>query len=436
MNGEPCDLIVRDGLVNGVTGAADIAIRGGTIVAVGPRLAVEAIDELDAAGRLVSPAFVQPHIHLDKAGLAEAVGPNRSGTLSEAIALLHKWKRDASAEEIAARAGAVIRQAVMSGTTFIRSHVDVDTIGGLVPLRGVLAAAHEHSDLCDVQVVAFPQEGLLRDPGALELMQAAMDEGAAVVGGMPHWELTAADSRAHIDQCLALAQRFDADVDMHVDETDDPGSRTLELLIDAAERAGWAERVTAGHCCAMAAWEEDYVRSIVARLAATGVSIVTNPATNLLLQGRGDGLRPRRGLPPVKALLDAGVRVGCGQDCVSDAFYPFGAADQLQVALILCHAAQLSQPHEVAAALSGVREAAAGIVGLRGYGLAPGAPADLVVLDAASEAEALRLQAARRWVIRAGRIVAETETISTLWRETAGSLHGRSTFSNSNEEQT
>jgi cytosine/creatinine deaminase len=427
------DLILRGGLVEGASGPVDIAIREGVIAAVGPRLADGGVEELDAAGRLVSPAFVQPHIHLDKAGLAHAVGPNRSGTLSEAIALLHRWKRQASVEEIATRAGVVIRQAVMSGTTFIRSHVDVDTIGGLVPLRGVLQAAHEHSDLCDVQVVAFPQEGLLRDPGALALMEAAMGEGAAVVGGMPHWEPTAVDSRAHIGQCLALAQRFDADVDMHVDETDDPGSRTLELLIDAAERAGWAERVTASHCCAMAAWEAEYVGAVIARLAATGVSLVTNPGTNLLLQGRGDGLTPRRGLPPVKALLAAGVRVGCGQDCVSDAFYPFGAADQLQVALILCHAAQLSLPHEVAAALSGVREAAAAIVGLPAYGLAPGACADLVVLDAGDAAEALRLQAPRRWVIRAGRVVAETETISSLRREAAGSL---TTSSNSNEEQT
>ena len=157
----------------------------------------------------------------------------------------------------------MICQAVLSGTTFIRSHVDVDTIGGLVPLRGVLQAAREHADICDVQIVAFPQEGLLRDPGALELMETAMEEGAGVVGGMPHWELTPAASREHIDDCLALARRWDADVDMHVDETDDPASRTLEMLLDAADRAGWAERVTASHCCAMAAWEEPYVRRIV-----------------------------------------------------------------------------------------------------------------------------------------------------------------------------
>ena len=410
------DLLLRRCRVEGLPGVVDIAIRDGLIVAIGPAIEAQSVQELDADGRLASPAFVQPHIHLDKVGLAPVVGPNRTGTLAEAISLLHQAKRAATVDAVARRAGTVIRQAVLSGTTFIRSHVDVDTIGGLVPLRGVLQAALEHTDICDVQIVAFPQEGLLRDPGALELMEAAMGEGASVVGGMPHWELTPTASRQHIDDCLALARRFDADVDMHVDETDDPASRTLEMLLDAADREGWADRVTASHCCAMAAWEEDYVRRIVRRIAELGISVITNPATNLLLQGRADGLTPRRGLPPVKALLEAGARIGAGQDCVQDAFYPFGAADPLQVVLVLCHAAQLSLPEQVEQALASIREVAAAIVGLDSYGMVPGAAANLVVLDAVDGAEALRLQVARRWVIHAGRVVAETETCSSLHR--------------------
>jgi cytosine/creatinine deaminase len=417
--GAPYDLLLRGCSVAGESTAVDIAIADGRIVELAPRVEGEALQLLDVDGRLTSPAFVQPHIHLDKVGLAGAVGPNRTGTLAEAISLLHRAKRAATVDAVAARAGAVIRQAVISGTTFIRSHVDVDTIGGLVPLRGVLHAAREHADICDVQLVAFPQEGLLRDPGALELMEAAMAEGATVVGGMPHWELTPDASRRHIDDCMALARRWDADVDMHVDETDDSSSRTLEMLLDAAQRDGWGDRVTASHCCAMAAWDEEYVRQIVRRIAELGVNVITNPATNLLLQGRDDGLTPRRGLPPVKALLEAGVRVACGQDCVHDAFYPFGAADPLQVALVLCHAAQLSLPEEVQGALASVRELSAAVVGRSSYGLAPGAPAHIVVLEAADDAEALRLQAPRRWVIHAGRLVAETETRLSLHRNGA-----------------
>jgi cytosine deaminase len=411
------DLILRRARIEDHDGLFDVGLAGGRIAEVAPRIEAEAATDLDAEGRLVSPAFVEPHIHLDKVGVLPFLPPNRSGTLAEAISLLHATKRAASVEEVAERAGRVIRQAVMAGTTTIRSHVDIDTIGGLRPLEGVVRARAEHADLCDIQLVAFPQEGIERDPGTEDLMREAMRAGADVVGGMPHWESDREASRRHIEFCLDLAVEHDAAVDMHVDETDDPASRTLELLIDAAEARGWGPRTNAGHCCAMAAWEDDYAASVIARLAETDVSIVTNPCTNLLLQGREDSEPRRRGIPRVKELLAAGVRMGCGQDCVEDAFYPFGSADQLQVALILVHAAQLSEPDEIKAALRMPRAGAAGIVGLSDYGVHAGARGDLVVLDAETPEEALRLQAPRRWVIRAGGVVAETRTESELRRE-------------------
>ena len=406
------DLVVRAGRVGGAV--ADVGVAGERIAAIGPGL--EGAQEIDAGGRLVSPAFVQPHIHLDKVLTGPLLGPNRTGTLAEAIALSHRVKRAATVEEVRERAGRVIRAAVIAGTTAIRSHVDVDTIGGLTPLRGVLAARDDHMDLCEIQIVAFPQEGIERDPGTDELMREAMRAGADVVGGMPHWESDRDSSRRHIEFCLDLAVEHDAPVDMHVDETDDPASRTLELLIDAADARGWGPRTNAGHCCAMAAWEDEYAARVIARLAETDVSIVTNPCTNLLLQGREDSEPRRRGIPRVKELLAAGVRIGCGQDCVEDAFYPFGSADQLQVALILVHAAQLSEPPQIAQALHMPRGGAASIVGLSDYGVHAGARADLVVLDAETPADALRMQAPRRWVLRSGRVVAETQTAKLLNR--------------------
>ena len=219
----PFDLVVRNCRLENRDGLVDIAISSGLIARVGDRVDGECRAELDAGGRLVSSAFVQPHIHLDKVGTLPLLGENRTGTLTEAIDILHRTKRAASPEQIAARAGVVIRQAIASGTTRIRSHVDVDTFGRLVPLRGVLQAAREHADLCEIQTVVFPQEGIIRDPGTAELMDAAMREGGDVVGGMPHWETDERAAREHIDFCLGLAQRYDADVDMHVDETDDPG---------------------------------------------------------------------------------------------------------------------------------------------------------------------------------------------------------------------
>jgi cytosine deaminase len=413
MNG---DLLIRGARIESRAALADIEISAGNIARIGEQLTADGRPELDVDGRLVSPAFVEPHIHLDKVGTLPLLGGNRSGTLAEAIEILHRIKRSSSVDEIAARAGTVIRQAVLSGTTRIRSHVDVDTIGGLTPLLGVLKAAREHADICDVQTVVFPQEGILRDPGTTDLMDAAMRAGGDVVGGMPHWETDEESAREHIEICMRLAQRYDADIDMHVDETDNPDSRTLAMVIDATLAHGWQGRVTAGHCCAMAAWPDEYAAEVISRAAEARMNFVTNPATNLLLQGRLDREPRRRGLPRVKELLAAGLTVACGQDCVQDGFYPFGAADQLQVALILCHAAQLSLPDEIDAALASIREAAAQVSGVRGYGLEPGSTADLIVLDADDMRDALRLQAIRRWVIRRGVIVAATTITSTITR--------------------
>jgi cytosine deaminase len=409
------DLVIRGARVAGAV--ADIAIAGERIAAIGGPF--EAPAEIDAKGRLASPAFVQPHIHLDKVRTGPLLGPNRSGTLAEAIALSHAVKRAATVEEIRARAGEVIRAAVIAGTTAIRSHVDVDTIGRLKGLRGVAAARDDHADLCTVQLVAFPQEGILCDPGTDALMAEAMRAGADVVGGMPHWEEGLDAARRHIEFCLQLAVSSDADVDMHVDETDDPYWRSFELLVEEAERRDWGPRTTAGHLCAMASWEDAYAARVIARAAAAGVMVATNPPTNLMLQGRGDAEPRRRGIPRVKELLAAGVVVGAGQDCVDDAFYPFGAADPLQVALIVAHAVQLGTPSEIAAALRMVTDDAARLLRLPDYGLVPGARADLVVLDAESPRDALREQAPRRWVLHAGRVVAETEVSRRLHRATA-----------------
>jgi cytosine/creatinine deaminase len=414
----PFDLVLRNCRLEGRTGLANIGITSGLIAQVG-KINGDALAELDVEGRLVSPAFAEPHIHLDKVGTLPLLGENRTGTLAEAIEILHRIKRSATPEEVAARAGVVIRQAVASGTTRIRSHVDVDTVGGLAPLRGVVLAAKEHADLCEIQTVVFPQEGIVRDPGTADLMDAAMREGGDVVGGMPHWETSEQSAREHIDICMRLAQRYDADIDMHVDETDDPASKTLAMLIDATVSHGWQGRVTAGHCCAMAAWDDAYARDVIARAATANLRFVSNPATNLLLQGRLDSEPRRRGLPRIKELLAAGLDVACGQDCVCDGFYPFGAADQLQVALIFCHAAQLSLPREIDAALSAIRHAAARIMAVTGYGIEPGCTADLVVLDAGNMHEALRLQAARSWVIRKGSIVASTSTTTAIHRSSA-----------------
>ena len=199
---------------------------------------------------------------------------------------------------------------MLTGTTRLRSHVDVDTVGGLVPLDGVLAAAQDCADIAEVQVIAFPQEGLLRDPGAADLMAEAMERGATVVGGMPHWEATEDEQREHVRICFELAARYDADVDMHVDETDDGSVRTLAMVLDETERRGWQHRVTVGHVCALSAADDEYADRVIADCARLGVTVVANPVTNLVLQGRGDRGLVRRGTTRIRELLAAGCRRG------------------------------------------------------------------------------------------------------------------------------
>ncbi len=415
------DVILRRTRIEGLDGLYDIGIEGERIARIAPAVEDEAPLELDAEGRLASPAFVEPHIHLDKVMVWPLLPPNRTGTLAEAIEILHRTKRASTVEEVAVRAATVIRQAVIAGSTAIRSHVDVDTIGGLTPLKGVLRARVEHADLCDIQIVAFPQEGIERDPGTAELMEEAMRSGADLVGGMPHWELDPEAQRRHVEFCMDLAVRFDADVDMHVDETDRSDSRTLEMVVDATEARGWGGRVTASHCCAMVAWGQEYADSVIGRLASVGVNVISNPLS-MVVQGRDDPEPRRRGIARVKECLAAGVTVASGQDCVHDAFYPFGAADALQTALLQAHAAQLTTPEEIDAALSLVRGSAARILRLPDYGLFEGARADIVVLDAETPLDALRLLAPRRWTIHKGRVVAETNTETHLHRLAETSL--------------
>ena len=410
------DLIVRGGRLRGREddGPLDLGVKDGRIAQVAPRIEAEGPD-LDAAGKLVAPTFVDPHVHLDKALITETVRDNVSGTLTEAIEIIWERKRRYERDEILDRAHRVIRWAVRHGTTALRTHADVDTIGGLVPIQALLALKAQVAHLVDLQVVAFPQEGILQDPGSDELMRRAMELGADAVGGMPYNERTPTDSRTHIEFCLELAREFDADVDMHVDETDDPGARTLAMLADATIRSGWEGRVTAGHTCALAAYPDPYAAKVIAMVERAGIHMITNPATNLMLQGRYDRQPIRRGITRVKELMEAGVNVGYGQDCLRDTFYPtFGQADLLEVGLITAHAAQLSTPAEVDHLFDMPTVNGARIMHIEGYGLTEGCRASFNVLDCPDVQEAFRTRP-DRIVFRDGRRIAETRTTSELF---------------------
>lgn len=388
---------------------------GERIVRIGAGVAEGVSPATDCAGKLLLPAYIDAHVHLDKV-LIRGELREHDGTLGGAIGAIHERKRRYTVADVAARARAVIERSVALGTTRLRSHVDVDTIGGLVPLEGVMTAAEACADIAEVSTIAFPQEGLLRDPGAYDLMQAALEAGADVVGGMPHWELDEGSQKEHVRQCFELAERFDRDLDMHVDETDDGGVRTLEMVADEALRRGFFGRVCAGHVCSLAAAPHDYADRVIDKCLRAGISIASNPVTNLVLQGRGDRGLIRRGTTRIGELRAAGVNVFFGQDCVNDGFYPFGRGSMLEVALISAHAAHLTTRADLAFALRAVSEAPALAMRLTDYGLKPGARADLQLLPVPTWDEALRMQPMPEKVWFKGRLVAENSVQAVLHR--------------------
>jgi cytosine deaminase len=408
--------VVAGTLVDGTR--VDVVVDGETVLDLGPGAAdrhdVAADRRVAAADGLVLPAFVDTHVHLDKVLIRDHLAEH-DGTLRGAIESIQAAKREYDVDDVRRRARAVIESSVLTGTTRLRSHVDVDTIGRLVPLQGVLAAARDCADIAEVQVVAFPQEGLLRDPGAVDLMAQAMEEGADVVGGMPHWEAGEAAQREHVRLCFDLAVRHDVDVDMHVDETDDGSVRTLAMVVEETERRGWQGRVTVGHVCALSAADEEYAAEMVEGCRRAGITVVSNPVTNLVLQGRGDTGLVRRGTTRVRELLAAGVPVAFGQDCVADGFYPFGRGDLLEVALVSAHAAHLTTAEELRTCLAAVTSAPAGAwrPGAT-YGLRIGARADLQLYAAGTWADVLRLQDPPTHVWFRGRQVARTTVTRDL----------------------
>ena len=404
----PLDILVKNVALKGTDGLRDLGIAGGRFVSIeNPSAAGAATLILDAEGRIAVTGFVEPHIHLDKALISERAPVNVSGTLTEAIEILWEIKRNYTVEEIAERASRVLTRAIENGISHLRTHVDVDPIGGTRPAEGLIRARERFAGLIEIQIVAFPQEGIVKSPGTEALMREVMKLGVDVVGGMPFNEASPSDSRRHIEIAFEIAREFDADIDMHVDETDDPNARTLEVLAELTVANGWQGRVTAGHTCALASYPRAYADRVIALLSAARVHMIANPATNLMLQGRLDDYPRRRGVTQVKELLAAGVNVACGQDCVHDTFYPFGQNDPLEIGFLLCHASQMSQPAEILTVMDMVTANGAKALGLPDPGVAVGAAADLVVLDARDARQAFATRAPRRWVIRGGRLVAE-----------------------------
>jgi cytosine/creatinine deaminase len=407
------DTIIRNARLRGKDGTHDIVIIKDRITSVSPKAPGKGNREIDAAGSLVLPGLFNLHFHADKSLLGEIMRPNVSGTLPEAIEITNEFKRKYDPTEVAERTVRTLEVGVKNGTTFFRLFADVGTVGGLRAARGLMLAREKFGRYCDIQIVAFPQEGIARDPGAAELLDEAMKEGCDIVGGLPWYEYTDAGARDHIDACFAIAKKYDRDIHMLVDDTDDENSRSLEYLALKTMREGFQGRVAASHCGAMAAYNDVYAAKIVDMVATADVTISVNAHINLVCSARLDREPRRRGIARVKELLARGANVVSSQDDVNDPYYPFGKPDPLECVSMIAHVAQLTLPHELEQAMSMVTENAAKAARVSDYGIAAGNRADLVVVGAPSVHEAIRLQPPRRHVFKSGREVAR----STLKQE-------------------
>lgn len=399
-----------DAIVNarlpGREGLFHIPVSGGRFGQIAPQAQMcdAAPGQLDAAGNLVSPPFVEPHIHLDAAFTAGEPRWNQSGTLFEGIECWAERKPLLSREDVIHRAEQALRLFADNGIQYVRTHVDV-TDPSLTALNAMLEVRERMAGLVDLQIVAFPQEGIRSFPGGQELMEEAIRLGADVVGGIPHFEYTRDDGVASVRWLMELAHRNDLLVDVHCDEIDDPQSRFLEVLAAEALRMDYGSRVTASHTCAMGSYNDAYCSRLFRLLTRSGLRFLSMPTESLHLQGRFDSYPKRRGLTRVPELLAAGLKVAFGQDSIRDPWYPLGNGNMLRTLDVGLHACHMLGMDWIDSCLELITDNGAAALGLADYGIQPGLPARCVILQGRSPYEVLLGQQPVRASIRDGRVI-------------------------------
>jgi len=390
----------------------DLAIAGGRIREVGAASG-PARETIDVAGRLVTPGLVDSHMHLDKALLTERVAGSAE-TAAEAIRLTGAAKRAFTAADIAGRARRVLDLAVAAGTTAMRAHVEVDPIVGLMGMGAMLALKREYAPAVDLQLCAFAQEGILQAPPTETLLRRALEMGADLIGGCPYNDT---DARRHIEVVFALAAEFGVDADFHVDFSDEPEHLHVREIVRQTIRAGWQGRVAAGHLTELAALPGPEQAALVAELAAARIGVISLPLTDLYLMGRRDELNVRRGLTPIRRLLEAGVPVALASNNVRNPFTPIGTADPAHLTFVAAVAAHMGTRDLIRDLVATVTTHPARILNLRDYGCGAGCRADLVVWECERLDEIVMALPPRRLVVKGGRVSVEHERrIVERWR--------------------
>lgn len=402
--------VIRDARVRDRDGPVDIAIEDGRIRTVGPDVTASGEREIDAAGGLVLPAFVESHTHLDMAFFESAAPPRETGVHAECIDRSLTAMEGITVDEVRENARRAVERFVANGSTHIRTHVCVTEEWGLDGLEAVLSVKESVTDIADVEVIAYQFKPGFSE-AAFDRMEAAMEMGADVVGGRPNTENTDERAKQYVDAYFDLAVRYDADVDMHIDTTTDSYSRTLEYLADRTIEEGYEGRVHAGHACALPCYDPTHRDKVIELAAEAGVNVVTNPTEDQLITNKDT--------TSVRELMDAGVNVSISHNDIADTFYPFGSLDVLEAAWLLVHEVEFNTQGEWDRVIDCLTYNPARTLGLDGYGLEPGCRADLTVCRESTVRELLRQRLPRRCVLKGGRPVARNEYASHVDR-TAG----------------
>lgn len=399
------DILIKKARINSDENLKDIAIKDGKIINIEDNIEGVASRLINADGRVLIPGLVESHIHLDKALIADRL-PNKSGTLKEAIEVTGKLKPTFTKEDVEERAKKALMMLVKNGTTHIRTHSEFDPSQGFTGFETVMKLKKEFKDVIDIQVVAFPQEGIFKAEGTEEMMYQAMDMGADVVGGIPYNDHP---TKEHIDLVFEIAKKYDKPIDFHQDFKDDADGISIEYVCKKTIEEGYQGRVSVGHLTSLAALPKEKLEPIIKLMNEAKISVMSLPATDLHLGARNDEYNVRRAVTPVRALRDGGVNMCLASNNIRNAFTPYGNGDLMQIAMLAIPVSHLGGADDLPTVLPMITTNPAKALGLKDYGIGIGKNADLVLLDTKSLNDAIIDIPDRLFVIKNGKVTVETE---------------------------
>lgn len=399
------DILLKNVIIDESNETVDIGIENGKFTKIDSQIDVSAARVIEGNGRVVIPGLVESHIHLDKALIADRL-PNKSGTLQEALSVTAQLKSTFTKEDVAERAERALQMIIKRGTTHIRTHAEFDPSGGFHGFETIMELKEKYKDFVDMQVVAFPQEGIIKSPGTEEMMYRAMEMGADVVGGIPYNDT---DAKDHLDIVFKIAKEFDKDIDLHQDFKDDAEGQTIEMVCRKVIEEGYIGRLSVGHLTSLGALPDEKLKPIIELMAEAQINVMSLPMTDLHLGGRHDEFNVRRAVTPIRKLRDGGVNVVLATNNIRNPFTPYGNGDLMQVAMLAVPVAHLGGADDLPTVLPMITTGPAKALKLVDYGIAEGNDATLVLLDSVRYQEAVIDIPDRLMVIKSGKVTVELD---------------------------